>query len=152
MATTDINLNPPKAGNLHSRTGTMQDALAQFGSVVVKSGTTGHSDMATTASAGAAGVMGVVTSQGDPNNSGLFASGDEVSVRDAGDVEILVLGSTAYARGDRLITSTTAGVAKKVASETGLMTIIAEVLQDVTTGTASQLISARLVMTEMTLS
>lgn len=142
----DIGLNPPKAGNIHSRTGVMADALAKFGSVVVKSGTTDHAAMATTTSAGATGVMGVVTSQGDPNNSGLHAVGDEVSVRDAGDVEILVLPATAYARGDKLITSTTAGVAKKLEAETGNMTIIGEVLQDVTTGAAAQRISCRLTM------
>jgi hypothetical protein len=151
MATTDIGLNPPKAGNLHSRTGRMQDALAKFGSPVVKSGTTSHCDMATTASAGAAGVCGVVTSQGDPNNSGLHPVDADVSVRDLGEVEILVLGSTSYARGDRLITSTTAGVAKKLASETGLMSIIAEVLQPVTTGSNPQRISARLVLRETTI-
>ncbi len=152
MATTDIGLNPPKAGNLHSRTGRMQDALAKFGSPVVKSGTTSHCDMATVASAGAAGVLGVVTSQGDPNNSGLFAIDDDVSVRDLGDVEILVLGGVSYARGDRLITSATAGVAKKLASETGLMSIIAEVIQPVTTGTNPQRISAKLVLREETIS
>lgn len=142
----DIGLNPPKAGNLHSRTGVMADALAKFGSVVVPSGSTGHADMATTTSAAAAKVSGVVTSQGDPNGSGLFAVGDEVSVRDAGDVEILVLGSQAYLKGDKLITSTTAGVAKILASETGVLCLIAECLEDVTTGTNPQRISARLML------
>lgn len=140
----DIGLNPPKKGNVHSRTGVMIDALAKFGSVLVYSGTSGHADMATTTSAAAATVAGVVTSQGDPNNSGLFAIGDEVSVRDLGDVEILVLGSVTYARGDKLITTTTAGVAGKLGSTTGAMDIIGEVLQDVTTGTNPQLISCRL--------
>lgn len=149
----DINLNPPKKGPIGlPMTGVMQDALAKFGSVVVKSGTSGHADCATTASAGAAGVMGVVQSQGDPNNSGLFASGDEVTLQRAGDCAVLVLGGVSYARGDRLITSTTAGVAKKLASETGLMSIIAIVEQDVTTGTNPQLISARLVLLEQTIS
>jgi hypothetical protein len=142
----DIGLNPPKRGIVHARTGVMKDANAKFGSVVVASGSSGHADMATTTSAGATGVEGVVCSQGDPNNSGLFASGEEVSVQDLGDCQILVLGSTAYARGDKLITSTTAGVAKKLASETGNMTIIGEVLQDVTTGTNPQLISCRLLL------
>lgn len=153
MATTDIGLNPPKAGNLHSRPGVMQDALAKFGSLLVKSGTTSHCDMATTASAGAAGGMGVCTSQGDPNNSGLFAVGDEVSVRDLGDAEVLVLAAGAtYARGDRIITSTTAGVGKKLASETGLMTIFGEVLQEVVTGAgATQRISVRINPREITI-
>lgn len=146
MAFDYVGINPPKASNVHSRSGVMLDALAKFGSVVVASGTLGHADVATTTSAGAATVVGVVTSQGDPNNSGLFAVGDVVSLQDLGDVEILVLGSTTYARGDKLITSTTAGVAKKLASETGNMTIIGEVLQDVTTGTNPQLISCRLLL------
>lgn len=143
MADADIKLNPPKAGNVHSRTGRMKDALAKFGSVLVFSGTDSHADMATTTSAGATKVAGVVTSQGDPNNSGLFAVDDEVSVRDDGDVELLVLGSVAYARGDLLITSTTAGVAKKLAAETGA-DIIGECLQDITTGSNPQRISCRL--------
>jgi hypothetical protein len=142
----DIALNPPKKGIIHARTGVMVDALAKFGSVLVASGTSSHADMATTTSAAASGVMGVVCSQGDPNNSGLFAVGAEASVQDLGDCQILVLGSTTYARGDKLITSTTAGVAKKLAAETGNMTIIGEVLQDVTTGTNPQLISCRLLL------
>lgn len=147
----DIGLNPPKRGNVHSRTGIMQDALAQFGSVVIASGTTGHADMSTTTTSNTTGVMGVVTSQGDPNNNQLFAVGDEVSVRDLGDVEILVLGGVTYARGDQLITSTTAGVAQKRVSQTGLMDLIGEVLQDVTTGTNPQLISCRLLLQRISL-
>lgn len=142
----DINLNPPRASNLHSRTCTMKDALAKFGSVVVKSGTAGHADAATTAVAGTTGVLGVVTSIGDPNNSGLHPVDADVSVRDAGDVEILVLGSTAYARGDILITSATAGVAKKRAAEVAPYDIIGVVLQDITTGVNPQRISARLTL------
>jgi hypothetical protein len=140
----DIGLNPPKAGILHARTGVMIDALAKFGSVLVYSGTSGHADMATTASAAAATVAGVVVSQGDPNNSGLFGIGDEVSVQDLGDCQILVLGGVTYARGDKLITTTTAGVAGKLGSTTGAMDIIGECLEDVTTGTNPQLISCRL--------
>ena len=142
----DINLNPPLSRKGQCKTGVMVDALAKFGSVLVASGTSGHADMATTTSAGATAVEGVVVSQGDPNNSGLFAVGDEASVAYSGVVQILVLGSVTYARGDKLITSTTAGVAKKLASETGNMTIIGEVEQDVTTGTNPQLISCRLTL------
>lgn len=142
----DIGLNPPMSGILHARTGVMQDALAKFGSVVVQAATGNHADMQTTTSAGATGVMGVVQSQGDPNNSGLFAVGDQPTVADLGDVQILVLGGVTYAVGDPLITSTTAGVAKKLAAETGA-DIIAYSLQAVTTGTNPQLISARLNIT-----
>lgn len=145
MADNDIGLRPPKRGIVHTRTGRMKDALATFGSVLVFSGSNSHADMATTTSAGATKVAGIVVQQGDPNNSGLFAVDDEASVQDIGDCQILVLGSTAYARGDLLITSTTAGVCKKLAAETGA-DIVAEVLQDVTTGTNPQLISGRLML------
>lgn len=147
----DIGLNPPKAGNVHSRTGVMKDALAKFGSVLVSSGVGGHADMSTTTTPGDPKATGIVTSQGDPNNSGLFAVGDEASVRDLGDAELLVLGSTTYARGDRLIASATAGVAKKLAGETGDLCLIGESLQDVTTGTNPQRISCRLLMQRITL-
>lgn len=144
-STPDIGLNPPKAGNVHSRTGIMNDALAQFGSIVVSYSNINHADMATSTTAGDPTVMGVVTSQGDPNNSGLFAVGDQASVRDLGDTAVLVLGAgAAYARGDRIIQSTTAGVGKKLAGETGDLCMVGEVLQDCTTGAAaSQLISVR---------
>lgn len=141
----DIGLNPPSSSIIHARTGKMTDALAKFGSVVVQAATGNHADVVTTTSAGATGVMGVVQSQGDPNNNGLFAIGDEASVVDLGDVKILVLGGTTYAIGDPLITSTTAGVAKKLAAETGA-DIIATSLQAVTTGANPQLISARMII------
>lgn len=140
----DIGLNPPVKGPTHFKTGIMIDALAKFGSVLVYSGTSGHADMATTTAAAAATVAGVVQSQGDPNNSGLFAVGDEASIADAGPCQILVLGGVTYARGDKLITTTTAGVAGKLGATTGAMDIIAEVLQDVTTGSNPQLISCML--------
>ena len=54
-----------------------------------------------------------------------------------------MLGSTSYAVGDILITSTTAGVAKKLAAET-TADQIGTVMQKITTGTSPQLISCRL--------
>jgi hypothetical protein len=141
----DVGLNPPKAGIVHARTGIMTDALAKFGSVVISAATGNHADVVTTTGAGSAIVLGVVQSQGDPNNSGLFAVGDEATVVDIGDVQILVLGGVTYAVGDQLITSATAGVAKKLAAETGAM-VIATSLQAVTTGTNPQLISARMTL------
>ena len=139
----DIGLNPPFSSNLHSRTCVMKDALAQFGSIVVNSGSDYHAAAATTASAGATGIIGVVQSQGDPNNSGLFAINDEVTVRDLGDAQVLVLGGTQYARGNLILTSTTAGVGKKRLSET-TCDVLGYCLQDITTGTNPQLISVRL--------
>jgi hypothetical protein len=138
----DIGLNPPKAHNLSSRTGVMGDALAKFGSVLVAVAAGGHADMQTTTSAGATAVQGVVTSQGDPNNSDLFAVGDEVSVRDLGFAEVQVVAGT-YAVGDPLITSTVAGCAKKRAAETGA-DILGYAEENITTTVNGQRISARI--------
>lgn len=140
----DIGLNPPKAGNVHSRTGVMTDALASFGAVLVSAANGNHADMVTTTSAGATGVMGVVTSQGDPNNNGLFAVGDDASVRDLGDAEVQVVAGT-YAVGDPLITSTVAGCAKKRAAETGA-DVLGYSLQAITTSANGQRISARILI------
>jgi hypothetical protein len=139
----DIGLMPQSNKPVHARTCNTTDALCKRGSVVIQAGTTDSSACVTTTSAGANGVLGVVLDQGDPNNSQLIPSSASVSVADIGDVEILVLGSTAYAVGDVLITSTTAGVAKKLASET-TADQIGTVLQKITTGTNPQLISCRL--------
>ena len=145
----DIGLNPPKRGPLHSRTGVIASGGAtgaQFGAVVVSSGTASHADVATTTNAGDPLVMGVITSQGDPNNSGAFIAGDEVSIADLGDAQVLCESGTASARGDRMIASSTAGLAKKYGAETGDLCVIGECLQDVTTGANPQLVSVRLLM------
>lgn len=144
-APADIGLNPPRSTKVLSRSGIMADALAQFGSVLVSAATTNSAEMQTTTSAGATNVTGVVGSQGDPNNSGLFAIGDEATVVELGDHPVLVLGGTTLAVGDALITSTTAGVCKKLAGETGAC-IVGYSLQAITTGSASQLVSCRLAL------
>lgn len=148
MANPDIGLNPPKAGNLHSRAGRATATGIKFGSLVAADTSEGGHDavIPTAASAGALGVIGVCTSQGDPNASNLFAVGDEFSVRDLGDAEVLVLGSTAYDENDLIITSATAGVGKKLEAETGVMTLVGRSLQKITTGTNPQRISVRLLM------
>lgn len=145
MANPDIGLTPPKAGNLHSRAGRPTTTGMKFGMVVVADTTDGgHDAITTTTTAADTGVVGVITSQGDPNNSGQFAVGDECSVRDLGDVELLVLGGTAYNEKDLFITSTTAGVAKKLEAETGSIDLIGRCLQSLTTGSNPQRVSCKL--------
>lgn len=141
----DIGLNPPKATNVHSRTGIMQDALASFGAIVVAAATGNHADMQTSTNAGDPLAQGVVTSIGDPNNSGLFAVGDSVSVRDLGDAEVQVVAGT-YAVGDRIINSTVAGNGKKIGAETGDLMMIGTSLQAITTTSNGQRISVRVLM------
>lgn len=141
----DIGLNPPKAGNVHSRTGIMTDALASFGALLSYAATGNHADMVTSTTAGDPLTAGVVTSQGDPNNSGLFAVGDSVSVRDLGDAEVQVVSGT-YTIGQRIIQSATAGMGKAYAAETGDLCVVGESLQAITTGTNGQRISVRLLM------
>lgn len=143
--TNDAGLNPPVRGNTRFLEGTAGGTGIKFGSVVqFDSGNDDHDSMVATAATGATGIMGVVTSQGDPNNSGLFATGDNFSVQTQDFAQVLVLGSASYDKTDMLIASATKGVAKKRESETGLMDVIGYPVQKVTTGTASQLISVRL--------
>lgn len=141
----DIALSPPKASNLHSRTGVMMDALASFGAIVVSAGTGNHAEMQTSTTAGDPLAIGVVTSIGDPNNSNLFAVGDEVSVRDLGEAEVQVVAGT-YAVGDRIINSTVAGMGKKIGAETGDLGLIGTSEQAITTSQNGQRISVRLLM------
>lgn len=141
----DIGLNPPKHGNLHSRTGVMTDALASYGALVSYAATGNHADMVTSTTAGDPLTAGVVTNQGDPNNSGLFAVGDEVSVRDLGDAQVQVV-AAAYTVGQRIIQSGTAGLGKGYAAETGDLCVVGECLQAITIGTNGGLVSVRLLM------
>lgn len=141
----DIGLMPTTNRALHFRTVNTTDALCKYGSVVISAGTTDSSACVTSTTAGDNKVLGVITDHGDPNNSDLIPSGASVSCADLGDVEILVLGSVSYEVGDILITSTTAGVAKKLAAES-TADQIGTVLQKITTGTNPQLISCRLMI------
>ena len=136
----DVGLNPPTRGNVHSRSGTAAGTGITFGMIVIHGGNDDHDAMVASSATGATGVQGIVTSQGDPNNSGLFVSGDSFSVRDAGDAQVLVLGSTGYDLTDMIIASATKGVGAKRSTETGVMDVIGYPVQKVTTGTNPQLI------------
>ncbi len=129
--------------DLHSFTATTADAVCKKGSLVAWSGSTDSSAVVATTSAGQNLLAGVVTDQGDPNNSGLFASGVNVSVRDMGVVDVLCLGGVTYARGDILIATTTTGVAGKYTSGS-TYDQLGVVMQEITTGSSVQLVSCRL--------
>jgi hypothetical protein len=135
----DIGLNPPTRGNVHSREVVMTDALAKFGYVVKSAANGNHADCVTTATPGDTNMLGVIQSQGDPNNSALFAVGDTASCRDSGDAQVAVKAAT-YAVGTPLISSATAGLAKALAAETGA-DIIGYSRQAITTSQDGQLIS-----------
>ncbi len=139
----DIALNPFVNHPTHFRTVTTTDALCKKGSVVISAASTDSSAVVTSTTAGDNLVIGVITDEGDPNNSGLIPSGATVSCADAGDVEILVLGGTAYVVGDILICTTTAGVAGKYSSGS-TYDQIGICMQKITTGSAVQRIACRL--------
>jgi hypothetical protein len=139
----DIGLMPSDEKNVHSFTAVTADALMKYGSLVVWSGSTDSKAVVTTTSAGANLIAGVVTDQGDPNNSGLHASGAQVTVRDMGVAEVLLLGGATYARGDIIIATTTAGVGGKYTSGS-TYDQLGVCLQEITTGTNPQLVSVRL--------
>lgn len=142
-----IGLNPPKAGNRHSLTGRATVTGMKFGMIAVPDTSDGgHDAMKLSTGAGEEPLAGIITSQGDPNNSDAFAVGDEFSVRDEGEAEVLVLGSTSYDEGDYIIASDTAGVGKKLVGETGTMMLVGRCLQKVTTGSNPQRVSVKLLL------
>lgn len=148
----DIGLNPPAAGNIKSRTGRATTSGITFGMLLVSDTSDGaHEAMTQSTSAGQNGLTGVCTSQGDPNNSDAFAIGDEFSCRSIGDAEVLVLGSTSYDENDYLIASTTPGVAKKLESETGVITLLGRCMSKLTTGTNPQRVSCELAIQKIKL-
>jgi hypothetical protein len=142
-----IGLNPPKAGNRHSFSGRATVTGMKFGMIAVPDTSDGgHDAVKLSTAAGEEPLAGVITSQGDPNSSDAFAVGDEMSIRDEGEAEVLVLGSTAYDEGDYIIASNTAGVGKKLESETGVIMLLGRCLQKCTTGTNPQRISVHLLL------
>lgn len=138
-----IGLMPPLARPSDPRTGTLTVATAQYGSVLTMSGTTNHDDIKITTSAGEQPV-GVCTSQGDPNNSGLFASGSQVSYARGGDVEVLMAAGTVLTVGAKIIAGGTAGTAKLLAAETDPYWLLGTSNEDRTIGASAGLASVHL--------
>ena len=91
---------------------------AQFGSVLMADVVTDPSSAKATTGAGVTGIVGVVnTSQGDPNNSGLFPVGGTVDGAHGGIVPVLFDANVILTREATIISGATAGTAKVLGAE-----------------------------------
>lgn len=114
----DIGLNPRATRHDVVVGGVATETGIKFGDVVVvDTAATGQGRaIKRTTTAGANGVRGVVVTQTDPTNGS--AVGDNLEVCTRGTVEINIVANQALTKNDQLVTSTTAGAAKKLLSET----------------------------------
>lgn len=139
----DVGLNPPGTrhdsvvGGLATVTG------IKFGHVLVMDTGTTNSRRAvkTTSTAGDAPIAGVCVSQTDPTNGS--ALNDNLEVCNAGIVEVWLASGNAITKGDKLITSGTAGQVKKLASET-TPDILGVAMEDMASQSGAVLIACRL--------
>lgn len=139
----DIGLNPPDNRPADFCTVTMTVATGKYGMIVVPDGAP-HADAKITTAAGETKLLGVIVDQGDPNNSGLFATGAQVSVARGGVVEVLFQNGTVIARGDTIIASGTAGMAKVLAAEAKPYDVLGYAEEARTIGAAAGRASVRL--------
>lgn len=148
MANLDIGLMPPYARVKGAFTGKMTVATGKRGMLVVPDGTdTSHDAVKISTAKGENRVLGVIASEGDPNNSGLFAAGDYVSVQTDGDAEVLFPAATVLTKGDPIIASGDDGMAEVWAtgSKPSLpYTLIGYAAHDITIGAAPGLASVTL--------
>lgn len=140
----DINLMPPYSRPTRSFTGTTTVATAKYGMIAVDGATGNHGDVKISTGAGETKIRGVVGDVGDPNNSNLFATGDNVTVHEEGNVEVLFVATTVIAMDDVIIASATAGQAKVLAGESKPYTVLGYARQGITIGAAAGLASVRL--------
>lgn len=125
--TNDIGLNPFKsdrrmfAGCVATVTG------IKYGMVVIgDTGTTNARDVKLPAGANATLVRGVVSDQGDPNNSGAFAVGDEFGCCVEGAVEVLLDAGATATKDTGACTSATPGTVKNDTGTGDLVGVFAQ--------------------------
>lgn len=138
----DIGINP--RGTRHDRVvgGVATEAGIKFGDVVVMdTAATGQGRaVKRTTTAGDKPIAGVVVTQCGPSGC---AIGDNLEICEEGIVEVNLLTATAIAKGDELVTSTTAGQVKKLAAE-ALPGILGRANMDMASTTGSVRISCEL--------
>lgn len=138
-----IGLMPSRSNPADFDTVTLTVATAKYGSVLTKVGETTHDGAHITTTAGEQ-PSGVCNSQGDPNNSGLFAIGAVVSMARGGDAEVLFDAGTVLTVGAKIIASGTDGTAKVLEAETDPYWLLGTSNEDRTIGASPGLASVRL--------
>lgn len=146
MSVTDLGLMPANSRPTFSSTKTMTVATAKYGMLLMDSGTGNHDEAVITTATSSKNIWGVVGSQGDPNNSGLFATGDQVTCVEDGYAEVLFVLGTVITEGDTIVPSSTAGLAttRAVAGPSVPFDVIGYAAQTITIGAAAGLCSVRL--------
>jgi hypothetical protein len=122
--------------------GELEVATAKYGYLVKLSGTSPTGIVITTTVGEQP--FGVVTDQGDPNNSDLFASGTIVSVARGGMCDVMFDAATVITKGDKIIVSGTDGHAKVLEAEVDPYWLLGEAMQTVTIGAAAGLATVAL--------
>lgn len=140
----DINLFPPFSRPAKSQAGTVASGTVKRGYVLVDGATAAHADVKPCSAAGETKLVGVCTSQGDPNNSDAIAVGDTCEVAYDGDVEVMFPAGTVIAMEDIIIASATAGHAKVLGAEGKPYMVLGRAKQAITIGAAAGLASVRL--------
>lgn len=136
-----IGLMPPYNNPANFMTGNMTVATGKYGMIVARdTGTTNHEDILITTDAGQK-MLGVIQSQGDPNNSGLFATGSKVSVAKSGLMEVLFAAAEVITKDDIIIASGTDGHAKVLGMESAPYWILGRAAETRTIGAAAGLAS-----------
>lgn len=136
-----VGLMPPRSRPENFETCSMTVATGKYGMLVVRdTGTANHDDVKITTDAGQQ-MLGVIASQGDPNDSGLFDSGDQVSVAKGGTCEVLFEATTVITKGDKIIAAGTDGHAKVLAAEVDPYWLLGTAAETRTIGAAAGLAS-----------
>ena len=139
-----IGLMPAYSNPARQITKTMSVATAKYGMIAVPDATSNHDGAKINIAAGETLIEGVITSQGDPNNSDLFAVGDQPSVAIEGIVEVLFAAGEVIAKGDTIITGGTAGCGKVLGAEAKPYAVLGYAEQAITIGAAAGRASVRL--------
>lgn len=141
----DIGINPPRSDRRvlsgMNPTGT---GITYAMVVIYDTGTTNFRDVKLPTGAGNAGVAGVVSDQGDPNNNGQFAVGDDMGVCVDGIVEVLLDAGQTATKGGYAITGATAGTVKPIAGESAPYSIVGQFMQTLTAGASPTLVTLRM--------
>jgi hypothetical protein len=139
MAT--IGLMPPYSRPEDFVTKTMTVATGKYGMLIKGAGTGNHDEAVITTTAGEQ-MIGVIQSQGDPNNSGLFAVGDQPSVAQGGFCEVLFEAGEVITQGDVIIASGSDGYAKVLGVESAYW-ILGEAAETRTIGAGAGVASVK---------
>lgn len=141
----DIGSAPPRSDRRINEGCVSTVATITFGMVVIgDTGTTNFRDVKLPAGAGGTGVRGVVQDQGDPNNLGKFATGEEFGVTVEGLCEVLLDAGAIATKDAPCITGATPGTVKPVGAEAAPYDIVGQFAQtyDNSAGSAPVLVSA----------